>query len=144
MGRRLRSLLLACAVLAIAGCGMQVEATFERVGSPDAGADQRSTSPVPLSFDVALVPSTFTAECQDPIVVDDIFCQQVKISEMTGTGKLLTVPTTLNATAGDRATAICNMLSIAHFEGDTGNDLGYSGVEVLDLAGDTAAACTVR
>ena len=85
--------------------------------------------------------SNFTTECQDPIVVDELFCQQVKIDLMTGHGTVLTVPTGLNTLARDQARAICDMIALAHFDGDTGNDLGYTTIRVLDLNNDLVATC---
>jgi hypothetical protein len=127
-------------MLAVAGCGAQVESTFVVIAhTPDATATgEAHTLP---DFDVALVQSNFTAECEDPIVVDDLFCQQVKISEMTGEGRKLIVPTGLNPPSTDRAAAVCNQVAEAHYDGDTGHDLGYTAIEVLDLDGGSAATC---
>jgi hypothetical protein len=141
----MRSALFAIVMVGLVGCGAQVRSTFETVASSGPiGTLAASIAPGPGSFDVALVQSNFTAECQDPIVVDDLFCQQVKISEMTGQGTTLIVPTGLNHLATDRAAAICDQLAVAHYDGDTSADLGYTSIEVLDLDGGTVAACVTR
>jgi hypothetical protein len=139
--------LLASAMLAAAGCGMQVESTFEVVSDPpDAtGTGEASTASVSLAFDVSLVQATFSSRCaEDPVgrFGDDLFCAQVKISELTGTGKLLTVPTKLHAGAFDRAAAICHQVAVAHND-DTGVPLGYVGIEVLDQGDDYLADCRI-
>lgn len=145
----MRSLLVAFVLLGIAGCSAPLVTSnsrqLEPIVTPEATVTPGASTPAgSFSFDLALVQSNFTAECQDPIVVDDLFCEQVKISEMTAAGKLLTVPTTLNAAATDRAAAICDQLAIAHFDGDTSADLGYVSIEVLDRDGGTAATCFAR
>lgn len=97
------------------------------------------------AFDLALVQSNFQDECaDDPIVVDELFCDQVDIDGMTADGTILNVPTGLNAAARDRARVICEMLARAHFDGATGDDLGYGAIGVLDVDGGNAAACTVQ
>jgi len=93
-------------------------------------------------FDVAAVKASFTEECKSPIVVDDLFCEQVKIAGITGEGQILNVPTTLNAASTARAAVICKQLTFAHFDG-AGKDLGYRIVGVLNKDGGHAAACTV-
>jgi hypothetical protein len=145
----MRSLLLACAVLAVAGCGAQVESTFVVVAdTPDATATGEASTPSSASpsFDVALVKSNFTFECHDPLLVDALFfdalfCEQVKIDDMTASGRLLTVRTTLHAGAFDRAAAICHQVAVAHLDHDTGADLGYRDIEVLDQSDDYLADC---
>ena len=101
--------------------------------------DESTSTP---SFDIAAVKANFTDECKDPIVVDDLFCQQVKIDQMTASGIDLTVPTGLNAASTARADAICDQITTAHFDGD-GNDLGYQSVVILSKDGGEAATCLV-
>ena len=96
----------------------------------------------PATFDVSAVRASFTEECKDPIVVDGTFCVQVAINEMSAEGDILTVPTTLNAMADDRAEAICDQLAMVHFDAE-GEDLGYRIIGVLDQDGGNAASCTV-
>ena len=120
--------------LALAACG-----TTEVLG-PGTGTDLASMEPA--TFDVAAVQASFTDECESPIVVDELFCEQVEIAGMEADGSILTVPTTLNAEATDRAEAICEQLAVAHFDGD-GEDLGYATIGVLDRDGGNAAACSV-
>ena len=121
--------LLALAVMALlAGCG----------GS---AADATET-PEPPAFDLAAVQASFTAECQSPIVVDELFCEQVQIEQMRAEGNILNVPTTLNPAADDRGRAICEQLQVAHFDGE-GNDLGYEFIGIEDRNGGNLAACGV-
>ena len=94
------------------------------------------------AFDLALVMSNLTDECVDPIAVDDQFCEQVDIDGMTADGTTLIVPTTLNAGATDRASAICDQF--LHFDGETGDPLGYDTIGVLDRDGGNAAACSIQ
>lgn len=108
-----------------------------------AAAPASESAPEPPAFDVALVRSNFTDECADPIVVDDLFCEQVEIGGMTGEGDILTVPTGLNAESRDRAQVICDMIARAHFDGVTGDPLGYEFVGIKDQQGANLAACSV-
>jgi hypothetical protein len=62
---------------------------------------------------------------------------------MTADGTILKVPTGLNATATDRAQAICEFIATVHFDSATGDDLGYQTVGILDKNGGHAAACSV-
>lgn len=116
-------------VALLAGCGGT--ATTERGDAPEAA-----------SFNLANVKANFAEECESPIVVDELFCDQVEIEGMSSDGDTLMVPTTLNASAVDRARAICHQLVTIHFDGD-GVDLGYEFVGVLDRDGGNAAACSV-
>lgn len=96
------------------------------------------------AFDLALVQSNYRAECGDPIIVDDLFCQQVDIDGMIGAGDILFVPTGLSAVGMyDRASVICEMVLVAHFDGATGHDLGYRTVSILDMNGGNLLACDV-
>lgn len=101
-------------------------------------------APEPPAFDLATVKTNFADECKDPIVFDDVFCQQVEIGQMTGEGDILTVPTTLNAAATERAAAICDQIARAHYDSETGKDLGYEIIGILDKDGGNAAACYTR
>lgn len=97
----------------------------------------------PAAFDLATVKANFRNECADPIVVDADFCKQVNIDAMTAEGTILNVPTGLNPAARDRARAICETFARAHFDGATGDDLGYRTIGIKDMDGGNAAACTV-
>lgn len=141
MASRTGSLVLAFAMLVVAGCGMQVESTFVVIAhTPDA----TPTGPAHIlpDFDLALAQANFTARCRDLIQVDVLFCEQVRIDDMTASGKRLTVPTTLHAGAFDRAAAICHQVAVAHVE-DTGVPLGYVDIEVLDQGSDYLADCRI-
>jgi hypothetical protein len=107
--------------------------------SPSAPAVATPTTEPP-AFDLAAVQRKFTDECNDPIVVDGLFCEQVHISGMSAEGTILKVPTTLNAAAKDRAGAICVQIAAAHRDGN-GKDLGYETVGVLDRDGAFMASC---
>lgn len=121
--------LVACGLLLIcAACSAPI--------ATDAG-------PAAAAFNLDLVKTNYRVECVDPMVVDQLFCQQVKIDAMTGDGTILNVPTGLNAAAGDRAQVICEAVARAHFDGATGDDLGYQTVGILDMNGGYAAACSV-
>lgn len=128
-----RRALLLFVALALAACGSS--------GGPPT-SDTAQVTPEAAEFDVAAVRASFIDECNDPIVVDELFCEQVKIGEITGESDILTVPTTLNAAAGDRAAAICDQIAIAHFDADA-VDLGYKYIGVKDQEGGDAAACSV-
>ena len=114
------------AALLLAGCG----------GGARPTASPRSTP----AFNLSAVKANFHGECVDPVVVDDLFCEQVKIDGMTADGDILNVATGLNAAAKDRAEAICNQVALAHFDGQ-GADLGYEIIGVLEKDGGNAAAC---
>ena len=89
--------------------------------------------------------SNFSDECVDPIIVDDLFCTQVDIGAMTANGPFLTVPTALSASGmDDRAAVICDQIAIAHFDGATGDPLGFETIVILDRNGGTAAECRIR
>lgn len=115
-------------VLLLAGCASTPAATPPKAPTP--------------AFDLAAVKSNFTDECKDPAVVDKLFCEQVQIAGMTADGDILNVPTTLNASARDRASAICDQLVTAHFDAE-GHDLGYKFIGILDRDGGHAAACAI-
>jgi hypothetical protein len=147
MAAGVRFPLLACAMLTVAACGLPVESTFELVSHPPAatGTGEASTPSASVSFDVSRVQANFSAHCaEDPVAWfgDELFCAQVKISELTGTGKILMVPTTLHAGAFDRASSICHQVAVANYD-DTGVPLRYVGIEVLDQAGDYLADCRI-
>jgi hypothetical protein len=103
---------------------------------------QFSPDPKPPAFDLSAVKANFRDECKEPIIVDALFCKQIKMARMIADGDTLRAPTTLNAAANDRARAICDQIAVAHFDGD-GNDLGYNFVRIFDEDGDQAAACEV-
>jgi hypothetical protein len=124
-----RITLLVVALL-LAGCSSAAQATS-------------TETPTPPGFDLETVKENFQDECKDPTVVDANFCEQVKIAAMTAEGSILNVPTTLNAAAADRARVICDMFATAHFDGVTGDDLGYETIGILDKDGGHAAACSV-
>jgi hypothetical protein len=136
-------------MLTVAGCGTQVESTFEvasRAADATGTGEASNPSSAAILFDVALVKSNFTFECGDPLlagasVFDAPFCEQVKFDEMTASGRRLTVPTTLHAGAFDRAAAICHQIAVEHLDHDTGADLGYRDIEVLDQSDDYLADC---
>lgn len=99
----------------------------------------------PPAFDVAAVKASFTDECRDRIVVDDLFCTQVEIEGLFGNGNILKVPTTLATYVPDRSRAICNQIALAHFDAE-GSDLGYevsASWTVLD-SGSPLARCRER
>jgi hypothetical protein len=123
--------------------GLMLFVPVALLGLVGCGAEE-SVSPTPEApgFDVAAVQASFRAECESPIIVDDLFCEQVTIGGMTAEGDILNVPTGLNALADDRAQAICDQIAIAHFDGD-GNDLGFNYFGILDQDGGNAAACVV-
>jgi hypothetical protein len=105
-------------------------------------AEAGASAPAGPAFDVAAVQANLRAECEDPIVLDELLCTQVDIDGLSADEDILYVPTTLNADADQRAGAICDQLALAHFDGD-GNDLGYKFVGILDRDGGNAAACSV-
>lgn len=113
--------------------------------SPVAPPDAIDEAPDAVAFDLALVQSNFTDECADPTIFDDLLCQQVDIDGMTADGSILTVPTTLSAVGdmGPRAEVICELIAFMHFDGATGDDLGYDTIGILDREGDNLTACTV-
>jgi len=76
-------------------------------------------------------------------MVDDLFCEQVEIDGMTADGTILNVPTGLNPDADDRADMVCEFFATVHYDGATGDDLGYETVGILDMNGGNLAACTV-
>jgi hypothetical protein len=129
----MRTLIVALA-MAAGGCGTSVAPTQVPIPTIEAP-----------SFDVTAVRANFVEECRHPIIVDELFCEQVRISEMSGEGSILDVPTTLAPAEGfdDRANAICAMLATGHFDGE-GRDLGYHIIGVLDKDGGNAAACSVE
>ena len=149
MALRVSLPLLASAMLTVAGCGTQVESRFAVVSHPPAATatgEASNPSSGSRAFNVALVKSNYTFACEDPLLVgagffDALFCEQVKIDEMTASGRLLTVPTTLHAGAFDRASAICHQVAVAHLDHDTGADLGHRDIEVLDQSDDYLADC---
>lgn len=116
------------AALLVVGCG--------------GGATPAPATTKPATFDITTVRTSFTEECADPIVVDDLFCEQVDIGAMWAEDDILNVPTTLNAAATDRAAVICDLITTVHFDA-TGTDLGYRYVGILDRDGGRAAACSV-
>jgi hypothetical protein len=109
------------------------------------GGDGADAAP---AFDIELVQANYTDECEDPIVVDELFCVQVDVVGMTAAGTTLTVPTGLNPTQSAglaaRAAAICEDIARAHFDGATGEDLGYRDIVILDRDSETAAECSVN
>jgi hypothetical protein len=132
---RARLATLFATLMTLAACG----------GSAADPADDPADEPDAPAFDVGAVQANFTAECETPIVVDELFCEQVEIDGMTADGPILIVPTTLAALDGmrERAQVICETIARVHFDGETGEDLGYETVGILDRDGGNAAACSV-
>jgi hypothetical protein len=120
----IRRLAIPTLCLALAGCGVQGTSAPE--------------------FDLTLTKANFTDECANPIVLDETFCLQVDIDDMTATGTTLIVPTGLNPAAAARAEVICGDVARVSFDAATGEALGYERIEVLDMEGDVAATCRVR
>jgi hypothetical protein len=89
------------------------------------------------------VQTNFTDECAAPIILDELTCTQLVIAGMTADGTVLVVPTTLNDLANDRMAVICDAVALMHFDGATGNDLGYDQVNILDQDGNIGAFCFV-
>lgn len=90
--------------------------------------------------DITAVRANFRDECRDPIVLDDLFCEQVQVSSMSMDGSTLVVPTTLNESAGARGGAICAATAELRFDAE-GNELGFDGVRVLDMNGERMTDC---
>jgi hypothetical protein len=99
------------------------------------------TPAVPV-FDVWAVRANFTDECQYSLI-DETFCLQVQIDEMSDEDDILYVPTTLDPAMDDRASVICDALAVAHFDAQ-GRDLGYRHIVVRDMNGGNLAACAVH
>jgi hypothetical protein len=130
--------------LILSACAGEVVSTiFEDVGEevPEPAAD----TPEAAAFDLALVKSNYIEECADPIVLDELFCKQIQIKRMTADGTTLIVPTTINATGMKaRADIICEQIALVHFDGATGELLGFEEISVLDRNGDENAYCVIR
>jgi len=127
------------ALVLLVGCAGGAESTtvVEEVTVPPA-------SPEAATFDLALVKSNFTEECASPIIVDDLFCQQVDIDGMTAEGTTLIVPTFVNATGmEERSAVICDQVAIAHFDGASGEPLGFDTITILDRDDDEDATCVI-
>jgi hypothetical protein len=122
---------LAVIVSALAACGSE--------GTPTTAEEE---TPAPPVFDVGAVQANFTDECKEPVVVDELFCEQVKIPQMSADGTILIVPTTLDPAVDERGDVICDQLALAHFDAD-GKDLGYDVIGIKDMNGGNLAACTV-
>ena len=111
-------------------------------GSTVSSTPAPAATPRPAAFHLANVTASFINECARPLVVDELFCEQVHIGGMTAEGDVLTVPTTLDATARERALVICGQIARAHFNG-VGADLGFASVGILDRDGGHVATCSV-
>jgi hypothetical protein len=114
-------------------------------GGQDVRATPAVDAPGAQAFDLDLVKSNFADECADPIVVDELFCQQVDIDGMTvQDGTTLIVPTLISGSGMEpRASVICEVFARVHFDGETGEDLGYQTIGILDREGGNAAECAV-
>lgn len=112
------------------------------VGCSSAAATPKAAPTKAAGFDISAVRASFNEECRDPAVVDANFCQQVMIDRMSADGTILNVPTGLNPASLDRASAICDMLKVAHFDG-SGKDLGYDTIGVMDRDGRYLISCSV-
>lgn len=130
--RRSMVAMLAGLMVVLAGCGSSPAATAQ----PPAA----TTRSVPV-FDVWAVRATFTDGCQGSLL-DETFCRQVLIDEMSDADDILYVPTTLDRAMDDRASVICGALAVAHFDAE-GRDLGYRFIVVRDMNGGNLAACRV-
>lgn len=93
------------------------------------------------AFDLALVKANFTAECTHPPFGVDLFCEHIDIDRMTADGSILNVPTNLNAAGSDRAAEVCGFFATVHYDGATGDDLGYETIGILDRNGGKLATC---
>ena len=113
--------------------------------SPAAIPGEDRETPQAAAFDVSAVRSNFESECEDPMIFDELLCEQIDIERMAvEDGTILIVRTTLSGTGmEDRAQVICEAVAGMHFDGDTGADLGFTTVGVRDREGENAAACTV-
>jgi hypothetical protein len=99
------------------------------------------TPSVPV-FDVSAVRASFTDGCQYSLL-DETFCRQVQVTEMSDEEDILYVPTTLDPAMHDRASVICDALAVGHFDAE-GRDLGYRHIVVRDIHGGNLTACSVH
>lgn len=90
------------------------------------------------TFDLAAVRANFEEECEDPIVVTEEFCEQVK--SMTADGTSLQVRTTLEDGQRDEAEVICNLFLLARFDID-GKPLGYDHIAIRTADGTALYSC---
>ena len=145
IARRSRATLIAIAfgVILSACAGEVVSTVFEDVGD---ASSEPTDAPEPAGFDLGLVKSHYIEECADPIVLDELFCTQVKIERMTADGMTLIVPTTINATGMEaRAAEICDQIAILlPFDGASAETPGFEDISVLDRDGDEDAHCGIR
>lgn len=120
----------------------------DTAGGGEANGGDASPTPQLAAFDVSNVAKNFSDECKDPdarVLLDEFFCEQVKLDQLSGEGAILRVPTTLASSGmGPRAEAICALFAVQHFDGATADPLGYDTIGILDRDGGNAAACAVR
>ena len=105
-------------------------------------SSQAVPEPSAATFDLRAVEANLAAECESPNVVDELFCDQVVINEITGIGESLVVRTSLSPSDTQRARAICQQLAQIHVDGE-GNSLGYNVIGIRDRDGGRVAACSV-
>lgn len=123
-------IVIAGLILILAGCS-----------SPRADGQRSTATPFVPVFDIWAVRATFSDGCHSSRV-DETFCRQVLVDEMSDEEDILYVPTTLDPAMDDRASVVCDALAVAHFDAE-GRDLGYRFIIVRDVIGGSLAACSV-
>ena len=92
---------------------------------------------------VAEVQANAESECVAPAGVDELFCNAVDFDAITFDDGVLTVPTTLEASAVEDAESLCGVFAGSHTNQQTGENLGFVSIEVLSADGEVAASCSI-
>src|SRR5262245_32293258 len=69
------------------------------IGCSAATSVTPAPKPKSQSFSINAVQASFMDDCKERIVVDELFCEEVVIEQMSGDGPILYVPTTLDPKA---------------------------------------------
>jgi len=139
-----RAFTAALVALSLAGCAAQLPpASDGPTASPTETATAEESLPPPPSFSAdevaAEVAVGMQSECVPP--VDELLCSVVEFEGITFADGVLSVPTTLDADAGDDAQHVCSFFTTANMVQDSGALLGIETIDMLSADGAVIASC---
>lgn len=135
-------LYLVISLLALVGCTQQPTVQSATPSPSESHGPSLGASPSAYpAVDVTALLDSMRNACEISSFLDDVTCEQ-----LDGVAMTLTLRTTLVPGADDgEPAAICQDV-INYFTDATrgGNEYGFTGIEILDSNGETAARCDFR
>jgi hypothetical protein len=145
LGRPLtRAFTAALVLLSLAGCASQPSPTSEvSTTSPTEATTAGDSIVPPPSFTADEVAAEVAAEMQSECLPagDELLCSVVVFEGITFANGVLSVPTTLDAEAGEDAEHVCSFFTTANMDQATGALFGIETIDILSADGAVVASC---